>query len=1792
MKNKFLSKSVPRGTRTIWRYLSALILFFALSIGQMWAADPDLAIGTDAQTSSSFLGEYSTQGITLSSSASYSSGAVQLGNTPSGSSAYNAHYFEVLSSDAEIEKVSFLISGNGSNKSIQAPVFAWEETATSNTADTYVLLDAVTVTANSYAAAKWFEYDLSGASVKCARIYRTTKNISSTDPAYTGSSTALGSGQTIKIYGVKVWLKPTTPTTNYTVTIDPNGGSYASTPDGWTYDDVADKYTKSIASGTSFSAPAGLNKGTDDLTWKDGSDNDVTFPVSITGDITFVAQWAPHAASSDATLSALSVAGSTLNETFDPATTAYTITLPFYGAMPVVGDVTATKNDPNAEDPEVSISSNVITIHCEAEDGTTKDYTITVTISPAPTASSSINIEQLVLDNGKTYDIVSALTTANIVTDGRNGLDSLNDGKTARNYPYLGLKFKKKDADIIKIVVPADNVLNVKFGNVGVALTTTVNGAAGAGVAKASSGSFHLDAVAYVREVVFRSSDAQTVTLQQVKIGADVDPITLPWLVTYDAGEHGTCATAKEVWKGTALALPAVTPESGWNFEGWNDDEDNPVSNPYTPTKNVTLTAQYTAQASPFDLTALTYQIGSAAAENVGYVDGTFTYNIELPYAPSYDVITVAPTLKEATSSLKGDEVLTVSSLPGAATFTVVASDASEQLYTVNFSKAPKDGVSIIKVATTGGTNKTVTGLYAGDGDVNLSSSKKMDNGKYIGFTLDGTTLQAGDQINVHTTTAANTEGSHIIFYDNMTDKNELYETGEIGGTGDNIFEINAAMIGATTAYVYRSNADAAHQWNGYVDFIEVTRAMNPVLTAITIDGRDGEIDALDDKHFSVTIPYEADLAALTVVPTIVRNAAHPTTPEAVISNEGAWILGDNTYRIMDKDGDYTDYTITLDRDVLKHTVSFNTHGGTAVASEEVVHGEYLAAAPAAPTKDENVFKFWSETEDGAEVDVTTVQINADKEFHAVWEAEPAGIKLFNGNVLNTTNFISAAATTIEISEVEYPCLVAFNSNRTSLAGAKQGDLVLYNATTDAAKIKFDLYNANGSAKKAYVWLVEEGDAAATQLDEIEIAGETRVKTTYYEFNGTKNRTVYLTSGAKADIKVLQAKVIESGSAIKQFGQAGYSLNLNKGRLATVADVAVPFEGATLTVSSEYSVLNSSNLATKSANSFTIASPTVMSVKRSGGKYYVYQDPEDKGTLYSSNAEIELNTTGTWYISSETSSSAASFTKIEFLAPKCEQPTVVDMENIGLCEGDAFTALTVSASVSDGGTLHYQWYKEAGATDEAVGTDAASYTPEADGQYYVVVTNQLADHSDNSKTSNTVTVEHFASAVITSAPMNQRAEAGNAVTLTVAATGKNVAYKWYTCDNEAGDNPVAIVPAETNASLNITVTAGMNQWYKVVVSSDCGSDVFATARVSEFQPTTPATVTESIVWDWTSSVWPASGEVQFTNKTDDGTDLSPEYELLADADAIVPNNAGFRSDMLYGKGQYVWRSGNKFFQGTAIKFTTTVAGAVRVYFRSTGENKHIQVKINGDLAGTYDAGNFRWSDYVVVPAGDVEIICLATDANKAYTRIQKIEFLGAIDSRTGYAARELGTVCYEDDAVIFGANTYALSGTNEHGYAVFDEIPSGEIEAGNPYLFESNGGEVLICKKVNANHADDEIPVNGMIGSFLGTTLIPGNGNYYYFSGRNIWRVNDFTVNIPVPAHRCYVDYDVLSASPAPLAPAPGRRRVVLGVNGENQAQGFENIENGDAPMKVMIDGTLYILRGEKVFDATGRLVK
>lgn len=1752
--------------------LLAVLLF---GVGSVWAVDPIENVGT-----------YSTQVISAD------------GLTSTWTFPLPSSQVKVPTGETEENDVIYAPSASGKMKFTSSNQFSW-----SGTSSGYFYVPAgaagtISMTVKSSSDSRYLQLYVAGSAAADSKRLWSKYNATPTSDGKKGPQSFSFTSSDLTTKGTKTYLHfkdnntemkiatiSITLTTgnyrndlsSYTITYDKNGG-----------DGTMDNSTNTVSACT-FTAPTG-KEFKEWNTQADGLGDTWAVGATATSDLDLFAIWQTHTASNNANLSALSVTGGTLNETFDPATTAYTMTLPFYASMPAVGDVTATKDDANAADPVVSISGNVITIACEAEDNTPKSYTITVTIDAAPAASSSLNFEQNVLDNTKSWDVVTALTAANIVTDGRNGLDSLNDGKTARNYPYLGLKFKKAGADIIKIVVPADNALNVKFGNVGVALTTTVNGVAGAGVAKASSGTFHLDAAAYVREVVFHSSENQTVTLQQVKIGADFDPITLPFLVTYDAGDgsKGTCAKASEIWTGTALILPAVTPVSGWNFDGWNDGvNDYAAGDPYTPTTNATLTAQYSAVASGTDLDALTYTIGAGSPVAVGYSAGTFTYNIELPYAV-YPTITVAATPVSG-ASIKDDatKVLTVSSLPGTATFTVT-DGVADQLYTVNFSRLPKDGVCLVKIEPTSQTKGTQTGLYH-DGDeltINLSSGMNLGgSGKYIGVKATEN-FQEGDVLHLDLNTKPNTTGSvQIILYADNAAGTELWATGVEGSIADDYYlTLPAAVNGHKELYIVRTDGN---KWNGGPTIMEVLRPMNPMLTAMTIDGRTVTINEAA-KTATVTIPYEADLAALTIVDEVVWNAPAASDAKVVTSNSGNWVIGDNTYVLTDKDGDATTYTITVARDVLKHTVSFNTHGGSAVASEEVEHNGYLAAAPAAPTKDDYTFQYWSEAEDGAEVDVTTVQIDEDKTFHAVWAADGA-IKLLDGSTVNHTNFTTGVtASTVNFDDADHNCAV-WGGTQGSISGTNAlGKIVQYNATTNQTKVKVKLYSTNSGAKEVYLHKILEGETTAV-VETIAVASKTPVETEYYAFNNDANRSIYITTNS-TDVRILQVKVIDDGATLlKRAGQAGYEVNLNKGRVVAYSGTEIEFEGLTFTTSSNYGVINSTELQIKTPLSFSIAAPLTLTVTTNSAKYYVSQNSAEDGTTATAitaagTETFDLTATGTWYIVPSTTS-AVKLTNIAFSAPKCEQPTITTQPatKIDFPAGD-LTA-TVVAEVTDGGTLSYQWYN-ASDDSEVAGATNATLTTTTEGTYYVIVTNSLADHADNFIKSDNATLGYID---LTDATLSALSYGGTSITLSdgvyeydvnlaegtvdvplLAATATMAAYGATAVPTDA----VAFVSYEATSTVLVTAADGLTQQTYTV---NFHVDHMIAALVD---------VTGDMTWDF--------------SKANDGTAATSSMctdAILANVAGIV-NNANFESDNIMA-------TANKFKEGklqaSMIKFHTTVNGIMTVIFSNTGsKTTERYLVVNGVKTEAGSKTETAVTYTCFVPAGDVVLTVVDGDGNMLnFTSIDFVAKATPDYTRTAMLGNGvMGTICVPNNVPAgqtADATFYELVGKNDAGKIVFEQITSGALEAGKPYVFVAKGDNLELY--YGSEHVDDPVNANGMYGTFTDITLpddVPAVENLndiYYFAQKALWSCTDLT-SLSIPANRAYVK---LSEIPSAMAPAPGRIRMTLNVNGAPQVTtGMEEITNDQSQManKVIIDGRLFILRGEKLYDATGKLVK
>ncbi len=171
------------------------------------------------------------------------------------------------------------------------------------------------------------------------------------------------------------------------------------------------------------------------------------------------------------------------------------------------------------------------------------------------------------------------------------------------------------------------------------------------------------------------------------------------------------------------------------------------------------------------------------------------------------------------------------------------------------------------------------------------------------------------------------------------------------------------------------------------------------------------------------------------------------------------------------------------------------------------------------------------------------------------------------------------------------------------------------------------------------------------------------------------------------------------------------------------------------------------------------------------------------------------------------------------------------------------TAQPAAATVTSGGSvsfsvvatgaapLSYQWYR---AGDPVAGATGTTFTIAAAGaadarNYYVVVSNSAGSVMSAIVA---LTVRPAAGSgvpldiVITSQPLQTRAALGDAVSLTVAATGSgNLAYQWY----KGG----AAVPGATTATYTIqSLAAGHAGRYRAVVTNSTGSLASAAAMLT------------------------------------------------------------------------------------------------------------------------------------------------------------------------------------------------------------------------------------------------------------------------------------------------------------------------------------------------------------------------
>jgi len=714
--------------------------------------------------------------------------------------------------------------------------------------------------------------------------------------------------------------------------------------------------------------------------------------------------------------------------------------------------------------------------------------------------------------------------------------------------------------------------------------------------------------------------------------------------------------------------------------------------------------------------------------------------------------------------------------------------------------------------------------------------------------------------------------------------------------------------------------------------------------------------------------------------------------------------------------------TLKLKAATPKHTVTFNKMGkGDDIDDQEVKEGD-LVEEPTVAEPEGWILEGWytENTFDNKWDFASDVMSTSDIELFAKWVADTS-IKLINKSTgaINTTNFTTAVTAAADVDGEKG---AVFNANRDAITSVSAlNEMVQYNATTNQTKIQLSMYNTSSNEKTIHLFKVVEGDDAATVID-ITIDGNSRLTTEYYTFNSDKNRSFYVTVSDKK-VQILQMRVVEDGTAIKQFGQAGYSFNMNKGRIFAKSGNAVNFEGASVTTNSDYKVLNNSSLSTNSYIRFTTTvDGMILKVTRSGGNYYVSQDPENKGTSYSKNEEVVLATAGTWYIGSTSSGSSASFTKFEFIAPKCEAPAFNALANSDICSGDAYVALDGTGTVSDGGSITYKWYAEGDA--ETVLATTATYTPVADGNYYVVALHHVDGYTDNEATSDVVTVTTHAGTAITEGLAHVRKTAGEAATLTVEATGKDLHYAWKECATIDGSY-TDVAGAADSKSLDIVVPDGV-KYYKVIVSSGCGADQESIAKVEKFIPVAQVVVSNSVVWDLTTC---ADAEIKLDKTT---SPKKGDECLMANIEGVHMDD-NFHSESLVMSGEYIYRTSSATGHPTCaeyMKFETSVAGLVRVHFAGNGSNRCLRItssdKVQYSSVST-GTSNDLTEDFEVA-AGEIELMGMNSGhtSDKQYMRFYQIEFyaLDKVRDDSWIAPRELGTVCYPNGHIVVGADMY------------------------------------------------------------------------------------------------------------------------------------------------------------------------
>ena len=246
---------------------------------------------------------------------------------------------------------------------------------------------------------------------------------------------------------------------------------------------------------------------------------------------------------------------------------------------------------------------------------------------------------------------------------------------------------------------------------------------------------------------------------------------------------------------------------------------------------------------------------------------------------------------------------------------------------------------------------------------------------------------------------------------------------------------------------------------------------------------------------------------------------------------------------------------------------------------------------------------------------------------------------------------------------------------------------------------------------------------------------------------------------------------------------------------------------------------------------------------------------------------------------------------------------------------------------------------------------------------------------------------------------------------------------------------------------------------------------------------------------------------------------------------------------------------------------------------SIGGKEHLKGGDCSNVAVTSGSGNVKFKiestqDVTITYFPATQQICLSAETMLPFE-----------DVRTGLTADNYYTVCYNREMKqIRGASLWSFAGKDANfAYLVREDAP---FAAGKPFIIYAESDKLEAVLDGSTEVAGSN---NGLYGTlvYMDATALSNAGATYMLKNNELRPIG---TNNHLAANRAYIKLDEIPDGGAPAGLPKHRVRAM--PTQSNVATDINAINAFDAPVKMMIDGELFIRRGENLYDATGRLVK